>query len=40
MTGAAASSLDYPKTVASSTVLSLIKAEADALVTAGKATYV
>jgi hypothetical protein len=40
MTGAAAASLDYPRTILSGTVLSLLKAEADALVAAGKATYV
>lgn len=39
MTGAAFASLDYPRTVASSTVLSLLSAEAAALVTAGKASY-
>lgn len=40
MTGAAAASLDFPRTIASGTTLSLLKAEADALVAAGKATYV
>ena len=39
-TGAAAASLDYPRTVASGTTLSLLAAEAAALVAAGKATYV
>jgi uncharacterized protein (DUF2345 family) len=40
MTGAAAANLDYPRTIASGTTLSLLKGEADALVTAGKASYV
>jgi hypothetical protein len=40
MTGVAAAGLDYPRTVPTGTVLSLFKAEADALVTAGAATYV
>jgi hypothetical protein len=40
MTGAAVGSLDYPRTISSGTRLSLVKAEADALVTAGKASYV
>lgn len=40
MTGAAAASLDYPKTIASGATISLHKAEADALVAAGKASYV
>jgi hypothetical protein len=40
MTGAAAASLDYPRTVASGTILTLLKGEADALVTAGAAVYV
>jgi hypothetical protein len=40
MTGAAAASLDAQRTVLSGTILSLLKAEADALVTAGKASYV
>lgn len=40
MTGADAAHLDYPRTIASGTVLSLLKAEADALVAAGKANYV
>jgi len=39
MTGAPAAGLDYPRTVASGTVLTLIKAEADALVAAGAASY-
>lgn len=39
-TGCAASSLDYPRNVASGTTLTLLKPEADALVTAGGATYV
>jgi hypothetical protein len=38
-TGAAAANLEYPRTVSSGTVLTLSPAEADALVTAGKATY-
>ena len=40
MTGAAAANLDYPRTINSGTILTLIKAEADALVAAGKASYV
>jgi hypothetical protein len=40
MTGAAAASLDYPRTILSGTTLSLHKAEADALVAAGKASLV
>ena len=40
MTGVAAANLDYPRTIVSGTTLSLHKAEADALVTAGKASYV
>ena len=39
MTGASFGSLSFPRTIASGTVLSLTKAEADALVTAGKASY-
>lgn len=39
MTGCAAANLDFPKTIASGTVIALIKAEADALVTAGAASY-
>lgn len=38
-TGAAAASLDYPRTVSSGTTLALLKGEADALVTAGAASY-
>ena len=38
-TGAEASKLDYPRTIASGTTLVLSAAEADALVAAGKATY-
>ena len=38
-TGAAAALLDYPRTHASGTVLTLHKAEADALVAAGAAAY-
>lgn len=38
-TGAAAASLDYPRVIPSGTTLSLLKGEADALVTAGAATY-
>lgn len=38
-TGAAAASLEFPRTIASGTTLSLLKGEADALVTAGAATY-
>ena len=38
-TGAAAASLDYPRTHASGTTLTLHKAEADALVAAGAAAY-
>jgi hypothetical protein len=40
MTGCPASGLDFPKTVNSGQVLSLLAAEAAALVAAGKATYV
>jgi hypothetical protein len=40
LTGCAVANLDYPKTILSGTVLTLLKGEADALVTAGKATYV
>jgi hypothetical protein len=40
MTGAAAINLDYPRTIASGTILALFKAEAAALVAAGKASYV
>lgn len=36
-TGAAPGTLDFPKTVLSGTVLTLLKGEADALVAAGKA---
>lgn len=39
MTGATYN-LDFPKTISSGTVISCIKAEADALVAAGKAVYV
>lgn len=38
-TGAAAAKLDYPRTIPSGTTLSLLKGEADALVTAGVASY-
>lgn len=38
-TGAAAANLDYPRTIASGTVLTLMPGEADALVAAGKAAY-
>lgn len=40
MTGAAAASLDYPRTHLSGAILTLLKPEADALVAAGAATYV
>ncbi|MHB8816557.1 MAG: hypothetical protein ACYDAE_25295 [Steroidobacteraceae bacterium] len=40
MTGASAANLDYPRTVANGTTLTLLKGEADALVTAGAAVYV
>jgi len=40
MTGTSAVNLDYPRTIVSGTVLTLLKGEADALVTAGKASYV
>jgi hypothetical protein len=40
MTGAAVPYLDFPCTISSGTILSLLKQEADALVTAGKASYV
>lgn len=36
-TGAAPANLDFPKTILSGTVLTLLKGEADALVAAGKA---
>lgn len=39
-TGCAVANLDFPKTVASGTVLHLLAAEAAALVAAGKASYV
>jgi hypothetical protein len=39
MTGATKAGLDYPRTVLSGTVLTLLKGEADALVAASKATY-
>ena len=39
LTGVAAGNLDYPRTIASGTTLALFKHEADALVTAGAATY-
>jgi len=39
-TGASASNLDYPRTIANGTTLTLLKGEADALATAGKASYV
>ncbi len=39
-TGAAAANLDYPRTVSSGTVLTLLPGEAAALVAAGKASYV
>lgn len=38
-TGASAANLDYPRTVNSGVTLSLHKGEADALVTAGAASY-
>ena len=38
-TGAAAASLDYPRVIPSGTTITLLKGEADALVTAGKASY-
>jgi len=38
-TGAAAANLEYPRTIPSGTTLTLLKGEADALVTAGVATY-
>jgi hypothetical protein len=38
-TGAAAANLQYPRTVASGTTISVLKCEADALVTAGAASY-
>lgn len=38
-TGAPAGSLEFPRTIASGTTLTLLKGEADALVTAGAATY-
>lgn len=38
-TGASAVNLEYPRTLASGTTVSLLKGEADALVTAGVATY-
>lgn len=40
MTGCAVANLDYPRTIANGTTLSLLKHEADALVAAGKASYV
>jgi len=40
MTGASAANLDYPRTIATGTTLTLLKGEADALVTAGAAVYV
>ena len=40
MTGCAAVNLDFPRTIANGTVLALFKAEAAALVAAGKASYV
>jgi hypothetical protein len=40
MAGVAAAGLDYPRTIPSGTVIALFKAEAAALVTAGKASYV
>lgn len=39
MTGAPVANLDYPRTIVSGTTLTLLKGEADALVTAGAATY-
>lgn len=38
-TGAAAKNLQYPRTIVSGTTVSLLKAEADALVAAGAASY-
>lgn len=40
MTGAAAGSLDFPRTIPTGTVLTLLQGEAIALVNANKATYV
>ena len=40
MTGVAALSLDFPKTIPSGTVMRFLKAEADALVAAAAASYV
>jgi len=39
MTGCAVANLNYPRTVLSGTVLTLLKGEADALVAASKASY-
>lgn len=39
-TGTDAANLDYPRTIASGTILTLLGCEADALVAAGRATYV
>lgn len=39
-TGAAAANLDYPRTVASGQIMTLLAHEAAALVAAGKASYV
>lgn len=39
MTGAAHSSLDYPRTIPADTVLSLFRAEAEELVESGRASY-
>ena len=39
LTGAATALLDSPRTITSGTTIALLKAEADALVAAGKATY-
>lgn len=38
-TGASAANLDFPRTLTSGTTVSLLKGEAEALVTAGAATY-
>lgn len=40
LTGRDAKNLDYPRTITSGTTIDVLKAEADALVTAGKATRV
>jgi hypothetical protein len=40
LTGCAASNLYFPRTITSGTTIALVKAEADALIAAGKATAV